>query len=55
MYRLAKYSRTCSGVPAATGKVHCIGGLSFGDQRSLSKIAFGVVAGTVASSRRHRV
>src|SRR5664279_6437850 len=46
--RLAKYSRTWSGVPDVTGNVHFIAGLSEGDHRSLSKMAFGVVAGTVA-------
>ena len=48
LHRLAKYSRTSTGVPVATGKDQSIGGLSDGDHRSLAKIAFGVDAGTLA-------
>src|SRR5689334_9486686 len=48
--RLAKYRRTCSGVPAATGNDHCISGLDDGSTRSLLNTWIGVVAGTEASS-----
>src|SRR3954447_2508763 len=42
----AKYTRTSTGVPAATGKLHVISDVFVVPLRSVWKIAFGVVEGT---------
>src|SRR4051794_9957757 len=45
---LAKYSRTSTGVPAATGNAHAISGSPATSARSSVKTAFGVLDGTEA-------
>ena len=45
--RAAKYSRTVVGVPAETGKSHCISLPPVGSLRSCVQMPSGVVAGTL--------